>query len=42
MELNSDLDAAKLDVERLNGLLDKVQADKKILSEKVQAVTARG
>lgn len=41
-DLQVDLDAARLDVERLNGLLDKVQADKRLLSDKIQTMSAKG
>ena len=41
-DLQADLSAAKADNERLNGLLDKVQADKRILSDKVQTMSAKG
>jgi len=41
-ELESDLEAVRLDVERLNGLLDKVQEDKRMLGEKLHQVTGRG
>ena len=33
---------SRLEIEKLNGVLDKVQTDKKMLAEKVKAVTARG
>jgi len=41
-QIQLELDATKLDVERLNDLLDKVQSDKRLLSEKVQSLSAKG
>ena len=41
-EILAELDGAKMDMERLNGLLEKVQADKRMMGEKVQLVTNRG
>ena len=41
-KLELELETVRLDVERLNGLLDKVQADKRMLGEKLHQVTGRG
>ncbi|XP_076808298.1 centrosomal protein of 135 kDa-like isoform X3 [Clavelina lepadiformis] len=40
-DLQAELEGTKLDVERLNGLLDKVQSDKRLLSDKVQTLSGK-
>ena len=41
-DLQTDLNTAKLDIERLKELLDKVQDDKRALSDKVETLIAKG
>nr|CAB3229903.1 centrosomal protein of 135 kDa [Phallusia mammillata] len=40
-DLQAEIEASKLDVQRLNDLLDKVQGDKRLLADKVQSLSAK-
>ncbi|XP_078481084.1 centrosomal protein of 135 kDa isoform X1 [Ciona intestinalis] len=39
--LQADFEAAKQDIQRLNELMDKIQADKRLLSDKVQLLSSK-
>ncbi len=42
VELRAEAEAKSADVDRLNALLDKLQEDKAVLSDKVQALQVNG